>query len=145
MIGIVITTRPLGGVDSARKWGSHSPQRRRAPVEDERYRGNLGQQIKAHWEKYRPRTWREFDQAAALDEAVHLAEALTVAAYDQAIDAGLAPDQARELVREEWAFLPDEEDMRRLPPERDPRNHVRSQPPPAGRKAPRGRNLKGRN
>jgi hypothetical protein len=30
-----------------------------------------------------------------LDESVQTAEALTVAAYDQAIRAGLAPDQAR--------------------------------------------------
>ena len=50
-------------------------------------------------------------QATVLDEAVHTAEALTVAAYDQAIDAGRARDQARELVREKWAFLPDEDDV----------------------------------
>jgi hypothetical protein len=95
-----------------------------ATVEDESYLGNLGQQIKEHWRKYRPRMFGELDQAAALDEAVHLAEALTVAAYDQAIDAGLVPDQARELVREEWAFLPDEDDVRQLAPERDPQNLV---------------------
>lgn len=38
--------------------------------------------------------------------------------------AAFAPHQARELVREEWAFPPDEEDVRRLPPERDPRTPV---------------------
>jgi hypothetical protein len=45
-----------------------------------------------------------------LEESVQIAEDLTVAAYDQAIRAGLVPDQAHELVREEWAFLPSEKD-----------------------------------
>lgn len=71
----------------------------------------LALQIKAHWEKYRPRVARELDEAGTLDEAVRTAEALTLSAYEQAIRAGLTPDQARELVREEWAFLPDEEDV----------------------------------
>jgi len=79
-------------------------------VEDESYLGNFGQQIRPHWRKYRPGMARELDQAGTLDEAVHTAEALTVSAYDQAIRAGLAPDQGRELVREEWAFLPSETD-----------------------------------
>ena len=47
---------------------------------------------------------------------------MAVEAYDEAIQSGLYTDQARELVREEWAFLPDEQDVRRLPPERDPKN-----------------------
>jgi hypothetical protein len=49
--------------------------------------------------------FHELDQAGALDDAAHTAEALTIAAYDQAIRAGLPPDQARELVREEWAIF----------------------------------------
>jgi len=72
---------------------------------------SLGLQMKEHWEKYRPQMVRELDHAGALDEAAKTAEDLTVAAYDQAIRAGLAPDQAWELVREEWAFLRDEEDQ----------------------------------
>jgi hypothetical protein len=51
---------------------------------------------------------RELYRAGTLNEAVHTGETLTIAAYDQAIDAGLAPDQARALVQEEWAFLPSE-------------------------------------
>ncbi len=81
-----------------------------SPVEFARD-GHLGLQIRAHWRKYRPGMARELDQAGTLDEAVHTVEALTVSAYEQAIRAGLAPDQARELVREEWAFLPDEDDV----------------------------------
>ncbi len=94
--------------------------------------------------------FRELDQAATLDEEVHTAEELTVSAYDQAIRAGLAPDQARELVREEWAFLPDEDDVRHLTPERDPQTLVNapgtmeSQAPPGPRVPARSRNLKGR-
>ena len=64
--------------------------------QEQNYLGALDLQIKAHWRKYLPQMFRELDQAATLDDAVHLAEALTVAAYDQAISAGLAPDQARE-------------------------------------------------
>ena len=119
-----------------------------APVDYKRGCG-LGLQIKEHWRKYRPRMFRELDQAATLDEAVHTAEALTVSAYDQAIRAGLAPDQARELVREEWAFLPDEDDVRHLAPERDPRNlasppgKIEDQPPASPQGPPgRGRTLR---
>jgi hypothetical protein len=90
-----------------------------APV-DFKLGGSLGLQIKEHWRKYRPRMYRELKKTGKLDEAVHAAEAMTVDAYDSAVRSGLNPDQAREFVREEWAFLPDEEDVRRLPSERDP-------------------------
>jgi hypothetical protein len=71
--------------------------------------GTLGLRIKEHWRKYRPRMFKELVRAGKLDEAVRQAEEMTISAYDQAIGAGLAPDQARELVSEEWALLPDEE------------------------------------
>ena len=58
--------------------------------------------------------YAQLQREGKLEESVQTAEDLTVAAYDQAIRAGLAPDQARELVREEWAFLPDEEDQPNL-------------------------------
>ncbi len=112
--------------------------------------GQLGIQIRAHWQKYRPGMTRELEQAGTLDAAIHTAEALTVSAYQQALDAGLAPDQARELVREEWAFLPDEDDVTQLVPERDPRTHVsgpatrESEAPRAPARPSRGRNLKPR-
>ena len=64
--------------------------------------GSLGLQVKAHWKEHRPKMYAQLQREGKLDESVHTAEALTVAAYDQAIHAGLAPDQARELVREEW-------------------------------------------
>lgn len=86
------------------------------PVEYRRG-GSLALQIKTHWRKYRPEMAGELDQAGALDEAVRAAEERTVSAYEQAIRAGLSPDQARELVREDWAFLPDEEDGPRLEPD----------------------------
>jgi hypothetical protein len=92
-----------------------------APV-DFKLGGNLGSQIKEHWRKYRPRMFKDLEKISKLDAAVHNAEVLTVEAYDQAVRSGLNPDQARELVREEWAFLPDEEDVRRLPSDRDPKN-----------------------
>src|SRR4051812_1351052 len=68
-------------------------------------------QIKAHWKKYRPRMSRELRAAGKFDEAVRSAAILTSdATYDTMTSHGLNPDQARELLREEWVFLPTEAD-----------------------------------
>ena len=112
-----------------------------ATIVDYKRGGSLGLQIMVHWRKYRPRMFKELEKAGTLDEAVHNAEEWTIEAYDQAIRSGLHPDQARELVREEWAFLPDEEDVRRLPPERDPKSLANlagkvESPPPESASAP---------
>ena len=63
-------------------------------MEDASDLGNLGQQIKEHWQKYRPRMFCELNQAATLAEAVQHRRSPSAR--------GLASDQARELVREEW-------------------------------------------
>lgn len=75
---------------------------------------SLGYQIKAHWERYLPRMVRELKEKGELEEALYSAQEMTGDAIATAIEQGMAPDQARELYREEWAFLPSEEDMPEL-------------------------------
>ncbi|MEO7328872.1 MAG: hypothetical protein ABI193_09860, partial [Minicystis sp.] len=70
-------------------------------------------EIRRHWQEHRPRMVRQL--GARLDEAVYAAEQLTLQAEAEAVQAGSTPDQARELYREEWAFLPSEEDAPDLP------------------------------
>ena len=69
---------------------------------------SLGIQIERHWREHRPRMVAELEQSGRLQEAVETAERLTLDAEVAAIQSGLTPDQARELFREEWAFLPPE-------------------------------------
>ena len=70
--------------------------------------GSLGLQIKAHWRQYRPTLYRELIEAGTLDEAVSTAEELTAdARYRLTVEQRLPYDQAWEMVREEWAFLPE--------------------------------------
>jgi hypothetical protein len=73
--------------------------------------GGLGLKIKHHWKKYRPRMYRELEKSGHLEESLSLAEHLTGEAYSELRDQGLDYQQAWESVREEWAFLPSEEDQ----------------------------------
>ena len=77
--------------------------------------GSLGVQIRRHWLEHRPKMAAELQTAGKLDAAVYAAEQLTLDAEATAIRNGMAPDQARELTRGEWAFLPCEEDVPALP------------------------------
>jgi hypothetical protein len=68
-------------------------------------------QITRHWETYRPKMSREMKAAGTFETSVRQAAIMTSdAIYDLVTKHGLAPDQARELMREEWAFLPAEDD-----------------------------------
>ena len=76
---------------------------------------NLDAQIRAHWEKYRPNMVARLKAEGKYDRAVRIATALTVDAvlsYTPAepMNGGQAFWQAWELFRNEWAFLPAEED-----------------------------------
>jgi hypothetical protein len=79
-------------------------------VEDESYLGNLGQQIKLHWEKYRPAMYRQLEQSGKLNQALLQAREQTSDALHNLLKDGVPYDEAWESVREEWAFLPSEED-----------------------------------
>ena len=77
---------------------------------------NLDAQIRAHWEKYRPNMVARLKAEGKYDRAVRIATALTTEAvmnYRPSIpmNEGAAFWQAWELFRNEWAFLPAEEDV----------------------------------
>lgn len=72
--------------------------------------GSLGIQIREHWRKYRPQMYAELEKAGTLEESVYAAQEQTAdAMYDLTVVKKLPYDQAWELVREEWAFLPSED------------------------------------
>ncbi len=71
---------------------------------------SLGMQIEAHWRKYRPKMVAELERAGQLRESVYAAQEATSDLMDKLLDKGLSHEQAWELAREEWAFLPSEED-----------------------------------
>src|SRR5205814_3567831 len=73
--------------------------------------GSLGLRIKTHWQRCRPKMYAELERQGALDEAVATAADLTRDALAYLIsEKGMAYDRAWELVREEWAFLPEEDE-----------------------------------
>jgi len=76
--------------------------------------GSLGRQILRHWKAQRPKMTRALEAEGKLQQAVYAAEQLTLQAEAQAIQQGMSPDQARELTRQEWAFLPSEADAPEL-------------------------------
>lgn len=79
------------------------------PDEEKYPLGKLGQSILRHWKEHRPRMCRELERQGKLREAVYNAEELTLDAMDDLMyKKRLSYDQAWELVREEWAFLPPE-------------------------------------
>lgn len=85
---------------------------------------DLEDKIRAHWQKYRPRMSARLKAAGRFDELARQAAALTTEAVLEHIDKSTAPNSAQrfwegwELYREEWAFLPAEEDT--PDPEIDP-------------------------
>jgi hypothetical protein len=79
-------------------------------VDDAYPLGSLGLQIKAHWKQYRPKMSAALEKQGKLQESVHMAQEPTSDALHKLLEQGLPYDQAWELVREEWAFLPSEED-----------------------------------
>ena len=70
---------------------------------------SLGLEIKAHWQRYRPKLCAELEREGTLDDAVANAADLTADALTRLIDQGMPHDHAWELVREEWAFVPEKE------------------------------------
>ncbi len=71
---------------------------------------NLGRQIKAHWRQYRPKMYRAMEEAGQLDKAVYEAQERTGEALADLVEKGMDWNQAWELIREEWAFLPSEDE-----------------------------------
>ena len=78
--------------------------------EPQNYLGLLGQKIKWHWQEHRPRMYRELEQSGQLHQALQDAQGLTSDALHRLLQQGVPYGQAWESVREEWAFLPSEQD-----------------------------------
>ena len=72
--------------------------------------GSLGIQIREHWKKYRPQMYAELKKSGHLQESVYVAQERTKDLMDSLLHKGLPHHQAWELAREEWAFLPSEDD-----------------------------------
>ena len=70
----------------------------------------LALEIKQHWAKYRPKTYRELEREGRLDQSLHEASEKTGQAFGELVEGGLEPHAAWETVREEWAFPPAETD-----------------------------------
>ena len=74
--------------------------------------GSLGLKIKAHWRKHRPKMYAALEKSGHLRASLYAAQELTSKAmYDLEVVKKLPHDQAWELVREEWAFVPSEDDV----------------------------------
>ena len=111
--------------------------------------GGLGLQIKAHWKKYRPKMYAELEKAGKLQESLHAAQELTgEELYRLTVKEKLPHNQAWELVSQEWAFLPSEEDRPSLPFDPATLSDRLSTPPPETTASPiptpSGRALPGR-
>ena len=77
--------------------------------------GSLGHQIEDHWKQHRPKMYADLERVGELRQSVHAAQELTgEALYDLTVVKKVPHDQAWELVKEEWAFLPTEEDVPEL-------------------------------
>lgn len=77
--------------------------------------GSLALQIERHWREHRPKMSKALEQAGQLRESVQAAAQLTSAALHELNVVQRVPyNQAWELVREEWALLPSEQDRPNL-------------------------------
>ena len=71
----------------------------------------LVMQIKAHWEKYRPRTVAGLKAAGVYEACVRQAAIMTSdAVYDLMTKYGLPYHEAWNLISGEWAFVPGEDE-----------------------------------
>lgn len=84
---------------------------------DENPLTNLEEKVRLHWEKYRPQMTARLKAAGRFEEMAHRAAAMTGEAVLGHIDKSTARTSAErfwegwELYREEWAFLPAEEEV----------------------------------
>lgn len=69
------------------------------------------ERAKAHWKEYRPKMYAELEKAGTLDEEAQKASDQTEEEYCQAIEDGMSPDGAWEMLRERYLFPPSEEDV----------------------------------
>ena len=79
--------------------------------DEQTYLGSLGQQIRAHWQTFRPKLYRQLQQQGTLDdEARHLERNLEQKLQHLMSRQRLTYQEAWELLQEE-AFPPGDEDV----------------------------------
>ena len=71
---------------------------------------NFQAKIDRHWREYRPRMYAELEQRGELEAAIKAADEQTFEAHVLLTQQGLDFWRAWEAVKEEWAYLPAEED-----------------------------------
>jgi hypothetical protein len=76
--------------------------------------------IERHWRDHRPKMVAALQQAGRLDAAIETAANRTAAAESAAFRNGTPAPEAMEMFRDQWAFLPSENDEPDLPAERNP-------------------------
>ena len=75
---------------------------------------SLAHKAKEHWKNVRPRMYAELKASGKLDELAQAAARSTREAVAALVEKGWSDDQAWEAVREDWVFLPSEEDLPNL-------------------------------
>ena len=80
---------------------------------------NWVSKARAHWKEFRPDMYKEFEEAGILDKALQTAAKQTARDMASFQDAGLTWDQAWERTRNEYLFLP-EEDEQKAKADREP-------------------------
>ena len=71
-------------------------------------------QAAEHWKEFRPRLHQQLQQSGRLEEAAKKAVQLTQDELGQLVEKGANYQEAWELVREKYLFLPSEEDQPEL-------------------------------
>jgi hypothetical protein len=71
--------------------------------------------IERHWREHRPRMVAAREAQGMVDQAIEHAAERTAAATSSLIQQGVPAPQAVERLREEWAFLPSEDDVPERP------------------------------
>ena len=75
---------------------------------------NLSETIDQHWREHRPKMYAELKRSGELKEAIKAADEQTSEAVLQLVAEGLDFWKAWEMMREDWALLPSEEDQPEL-------------------------------
>ena len=77
---------------------------------------NWVREARAHWKEFLPNRYKEFEEAGILDKALMTAANQTARDMASFQDAGLTWDQAWERTRNEYLFLPAEQEARKAKP-----------------------------
>ena len=71
--------------------------------------------IEQHWREHRPNMVKQLEAKGLLDRAIEYVADRTTHAEASLMQQGMSTQSAQEKMREEWAFLPAEQDRPELP------------------------------